>query len=253
MKPIVKKFIENHSALLLESDYTDLYSAAAVELTPDQIGNLTEILLSVGINLLEDRLTILPGCFLAGSSIKNIDIPDNIKAISVNAFWKSAIQHINLPNSLEIIGEGSFSGAQELTENSIGDNVAFLGDLIFNNCLKLEKVHIGSCGGTLPRYIFNLCTSLKQVEVPKDCKTIKEYAFCDCSSLEELILPSNVELDLRAITGCPNLKVIKFSNTAKEAKKLILIKTTVFRGPRNCTVQCTDGKFKIKEILPDGI
>lgn len=105
-----------------------------------------------------------------------------------------------------------------------------------------------SCGHKISSYTFVHCPKLKKLQIPSGCTYIDKYAFNNCSALEELVLPFNVVFELSAVSECPNLQVIKFANTTKEAKMLIQTKNA-FKIPTKCVVQCADGEFEIGDLL----
>lgn len=126
MRSRIKDFIESHSQLIQNEDYTALYQVAANELQPSAVGELTEILLSADIPIVKG-LPFIPKYFLAKSTeIKTLIIPENIKKIETTAFWGSSLEVIELPESLEEIEPGALSASQ-IEQIHLGANIKSLG------------------------------------------------------------------------------------------------------------------------------
>lgn len=247
MRSQIKVFIESYSHLILKEDYATLYQTAVSELQPSAVGELTEVLLSADIPVMK-KISSIPKYFLSKSTeIKTLIIPENIKKIEGSAFWGSSLETIELPDSLEEVEPGAFSASQ-IEQIHLGANIKSLGEMTFRECSKLEKVSMESCGSTLSPYTFVRCSKLKRLKIPSGCTCVDRYAFSDCPALEQIELPSNITFELSAVSDCPNLQIIKFANTTKEAMKLIQTKNA-FKIPTRCEVQCTDGSFKLGDIM----
>lgn len=126
MRSRIKDFIESYSQLIQNEDYTALYQAAANELQPSVVGELTEILLSADISVMKE-MSFIPKYFLAKSTeIKTLIIPESIKKVGATAFWGSSLEVIELPESLEEIEPGAFSASQ-IKQIHLGANIKSLG------------------------------------------------------------------------------------------------------------------------------
>ena len=83
----------------------------------------------------------------------NIDDLSKVKTIT-NEMVSEDITSINIPNSVESIGNGAFSWHKSLTSINIPDSV--------------ESIERGA---------FDSCTSLKSINIPDSVKSIGEDAF----------------------------------------------------------------------------
>lgn len=151
--------------------------------------------------VLPSELTSIPKESLRGdkSTLKRVIIPgDKITSISQFAFYNNiSITNITpmVFNSLTYIGNGAFSGC----ENLAGDFIVNTKNLTlalgsygtFQNCSKLSSFIVnGDVIGEIPHSLFHSCTGLKDVRFsnnPTSVVTkIDYFAFWKCSSLTNL-------------------------------------------------------------------
>lgn len=90
------------------------------------------------IKLPDDIFAIQESCFAYCCNLKNINIPNNLRMISEYAFYKSGLERILLPPSLEEIQKGAFIcdnlNEIKVSKNTIIDEDAFT----FDSKLKLK-------------------------------------------------------------------------------------------------------------------
>lgn len=80
--------------------------------------------------------------FFSCDSLKTIVIPDTVEIIENCAFLGSGIENIDIPDSVIIIGYGTFSGCSNLKTASIGSGIKQIWEEAFNNCSNLVTVNI---------------------------------------------------------------------------------------------------------------
>lgn len=193
-----------------------------------------------------DRLTkddngVLKKCEDNG---KEIEVDSDIRVIDRKAFInRRALHFINLPSSLEEIGEESFRGCSNLEEMIIPEKTVKIGDSAFRDCIKMKKlvvtnscIKIGerafeNCASltdiTLPdglteiyAGIFNSCKSLKNIILPQRLTILGESAFSDCVSLEYIDIPETVtKIDDLVFNGCSNLVSLELKEGLKKIGK----------------------------------
>lgn len=138
------------------------------------------------------------------------------------------IKIINLPDSLEVIQPGAFSGLNDLTDIKIPKQVT-----------------------AIEEYLFYGCESLKEVTLPKALKDLDPLAFVDCPKLEKLVLSSPNEVyqieNLCVITKADQALVFTFSkeDTLKIPKGVKIIKEYAMSG---CTSSVVNIPASVKEI-----
>lgn len=98
-----------------------------------------------------------------------------------------------IPDGVEDIGDGAFSGCEGLTGVAIPASVARIGGNAFSSCTGLRGVEIPDGVASIGEYAFGWCESLKEVSIGTGVRDIGDGAFSGCSGLAELALPDGVE------------------------------------------------------------
>ena len=103
----------------------------------------------------------------------SVEIAPNIKypvtGIGDNAFNGSNINYIDVPNTVEKIGDYAFANSKIIGQceaspyQVIPNSVKELGDSIFLNCNSLSRIEFGDSVRIIPAGTFDGCTSLSQV------------------------------------------------------------------------------------------
>lgn len=170
-------------------------------------------------------------------SDKSVIIPDTIdskpvRAIGNNAFKKSVIENIVIPDNVLSIGAGAFAECN-LKSVEISANIETIGDYAFSDCKNLEKV---SCKKEnlrlvkIGKEIFSDTPYIKgrglvilnnmvlkynseesDVYIPYNVDIIHTYAFLGSSYVNRVIFPSkNIYIRESAFENCKNLKATAF-------------------------------------------
>ncbi len=135
------------------------------------------------------------------------------KHIGNNCFKSSNLNNVQLPEMLESIGSGNFSGAMRTITIPRLIKDFPVGNLI--ECNKLfaiyvaeENEHYQSIDGILynkevTKVVFCPNARTAPVILPKSVKDIGEYCFYNCKKLGKIIIPSSVEtIDKSAFSDC---------------------------------------------------
>lgn len=102
-------------------------------------------------------------CYPQAKSDDCYVVPDGIREIAAGAFWFSAINRVDLPKTLEVIGDGAFTGTL-LSTITIPDDVC-----------------------EIPQNAFSNCDNLKDITIPQSVQSIGRCAFASCDALKEII------------------------------------------------------------------
>ena len=135
---------------------------------------------------------------------KKITVKDGTTAIAASfAVNNYNIVEVELPDSIESIGEYAFNHCVNLTAVNTPENLEEVGAYAFAYCYKLQNPVIsGKMKGIMP-YSFTRCTSFKEVEIPDGVTTISDNAFEDCYDLTTLTLPGSLDyIGNKAFKGC---------------------------------------------------
>ena len=133
-------------------------------------------------------------------SITSIDIPASVEAIGDEAFWAcQQLEKIDLPDQLKHIGQQAFR-ACPFEEIVIPDEVESVGYRAFYECTNLKRVYYGAQRST-EQYIFNLCEGIREITIGNKVTRIPSRTF-EPDTIEVLTLGEKLEkLDDYAITG----------------------------------------------------
>lgn len=113
---------------------------------------------------------------------------------------------IEIPYTVETIGNYAFEDCESLESISISSNVTTLGKWVFSGCKKLKTVTIPSKVTLIPYHAFYQCESLASVTFAKGLTNIDDGAFYGCSSLKSISLPDNVKnIGRNAFERCKGL------------------------------------------------
>ena len=179
---------------------------------------------------------------ICDSKKENVVIPEGVKTIASGVFRGrrsryrdnkysngTILKTVQLPSSLETIGNYAFEECDQLEELTIPKNVTHIGDEAFRNCRALKTVILSKSFGDFRADIFDGCNSLttikvdednpfysfrdgilfsksgdtifyvpggkniKEYEIPDDVKIIADQAFIECCSLKKISIPATVE------------------------------------------------------------
>lgn len=193
--------IDSNSAIINKFEQS---SRAATQI-PSQIcgKNVTEISSNV---------------FNKKTSLTNIDIPDTIEKIGDGAFaYCTGLTYINIPESLKVIGINAFYNCYN-AQFSITNPIESLGERVFYNCRGLSgEITLANGADCVPANAFYGCSKLTSVKLPSTVITIGESAFANCIGLKDVVLPDSVsEIGASAFNGCASLTDITIPKNMKK-------------------------------------
>ena len=176
-------------------------------------------------------------------SEKAVEIPaqigkNTVVAIGAEAFvkdkaWK--VEDLQLPNTIREIGKQAFFKGN-ITNIILPDTLATLCVDVFGYCSKLEAISLPTALKAVPVRAFKGCANLKKVDFNNGLETICGAAFCECNSLEEVSLPESVmHIDPWAFAFCGNLQSISIPNP-----NTVIMDTALSNSP-NLTMHAPSG------------
>ena len=135
-----------------------------------------------------------------------IELPNTIQSIGQSAFNGCVLlQEIDVPNSVKSIGGEAFRGCEKLTSASISCNT--IGYACFYYCEKLESIEFKSPVKSVEQAAFQQCYSLKSISFPAGLEEIDDQAFAFCHNLRSIFLPSSLQIiDANAFVNCLELR-----------------------------------------------
>ena len=169
-------------------------------------------------------------------NLKEISLPNTIKAIGSSAFGSCGITSIDL-RSVDSIGENAFYECTNLktvimpdsmryieqdafersgiTSIDIPEGITRIEMNTFRECTNLEKVTLPESMGYIDWYAFGNCSSLKEINLPQNIYMISKGAFEGCTSLpNKIILPPNCDTREDAFNGCTSVDFVIYTNNS---------------------------------------
>ena len=153
-------------------------------------------------------------CKYCGSEY-SVTIPARINDLPVTSIGDEAFKNytslteIEVPNSVESIGNRTFSGCINLKNIIIPKGVKSIGDETFKYCMSLTGIEIPDSVESIGKGTFSGCINLKNIIIPKGVKSIGDETFKYCMSLTGIEIPDSVEsIGKGTFSGCINLKNI---------------------------------------------
>ena len=140
---------------------------------------------------------------------KEITLPEGVKRIKAGAFKNNKdIVSVQLPNTLEYIGDEAFSGCTSLKAVLLNSKApaASIGKAAFKGCTALEKLTVNGVK-TVGDEAFTDCSALGYLNGFNGCEELGCGAFRNCTSLEFAVLPESVaKMGADAFANCTKLK-----------------------------------------------
>ena len=154
----------------------------------------------------------IPNRTFLNTAIESIQIPNTVKSIEQFAFYNcSSLKEVTFEenSNCKFIGMYSFSGCTSLENIVIPNSVERLGESAFQNCSYLKSVIFeeGSKCTLIDKLAFNNCSSLTSVSGGMAVERISESAFSSCTAIQEYeFSDSNVVFSENLFYGAKKLK-----------------------------------------------
>ena len=100
------------------------------------------------------------------------------------------LKSASLPNSITVLGNGSFNRCTSLTQINIPEGVTSLRQVCFNRCSALESIELPSTVTAIGPSAFQYCTGLTRVSITAATPpSLGSSAFANCSALTGIYVP----------------------------------------------------------------
>ena len=140
----------------------------------------------------------------ANTNITNLSIPDSVEYIGYGAFSGCNLFEVNLPflgesindidnaNIYHLIGKKPDSTLSEsLSINKAVIRGGYIGAYAFYRCVDLREVNIPNVSN-IGDYAFSYCYYLEDIVLPNKLYSIGRYAFSDCNAITNITLPGSL-------------------------------------------------------------
>ncbi|MBR4765608.1 MAG: leucine-rich repeat domain-containing protein, partial [Clostridia bacterium] len=206
------------------------------------LGNIT---IMSGVEVIDDMA-------FAGSTIKEINLPNTVTRIGYNAFRNTQITELTVPESVSYIGIAAFASNYKLErvkflssncfvdiqsfkyekgynydvypfencpnlhEFVFNEGIKYIPDNLLKNCAGVESVTIPYSVTDIGSYTF-ANTNLKSIIIPERVESIGDGCFENCSKLETVVINGNVFLiGDNAFGGCDKIREIYIADSVKD-------------------------------------
>ena len=127
------------------------------------------------------------GTFGLCSALEVVELPNSLIYINNSTFVGCEnLRDVTIPESVIKIGNSAFDGCISLKSITIPENVEKIDDIAFGDCKSLENVNIKNGSIEIGHAAFQSCISLKSITIPESVTSIRQSAFGNCSSLTNI-------------------------------------------------------------------
>lgn len=258
----IKEFIEKHSDLIEQEDFTALYNQ--VEDSPVFPSDLTQILLDAQVDPLQYFKQEVPKSYAFMDPIEEVKIPEGITTIGTKAFYGcKKLFSVSLPSTLESIRSEAFAKCSTLESINFPDKIYYIGTNAFEFCDRLKSIILPENLTEILTGTFGFCSSLESIQFGSHLQKIKTSAFTNCFSLTKITFPDSVEeISINAFNDCRNLKEISFLGSIPPQMGTMAfydssVATIYFNGSKitwanNANTKAFDSRQDIRCICSDG-
>ncbi len=147
--------------------------------------------------------------------LTSVVIPNTVKYIEDEAFYRTYITSVTLSDSVKIIGDWAFKDCY-FDSIILPHGLKAIGEAAFMDCIYLTSINIPNTVTSVGKESFKNCTNLSSVTLSQDITVISEASFSGCSMLDSIEIPAGVlSIGMNAFKDCGNLlSVIMMPDTA---------------------------------------
>lgn len=162
--------------------------------------DLTKVIVPEGVKkITEDTFA---GCY----KLTTIQLPSTLEEIGDFAFSETSLAgEIVIPEGVVSIGTGAFRNSESeakftFTKVILPESLETIGERAFANCEALEEIVIPDKVKRIEEQTFSFCTSLKTVVLGAGVEYVGYHAFNECEAIESITCKNPIPADFDADT-----------------------------------------------------
>ncbi len=222
---------------------------------PDSVVKISDFAFSYSkiqyINMPETLSDIGKHAFEYSMNLKKFTVPARVKRINEYTFDMCInLEKVTFHTDIEFIGRDAFSGCG-LTKLDIPEGLDYIEVGVFSGCSGLESVTIPRNIDLIGAAAFSDCTNLKSIQIPDTVHTIEDDAFFGCRKLGKIFIPDTVNsIGERAFFACDSMTEIKVSENNKYYTD---VDGVLFSKNKERLIKFPDGKKEYVYKIPNGV
>ena len=195
---------------------------------PDSINKISISAFSgtglTSVKIPKNVTTVEYGVFSGCESLKTVELHDGIKELHGQGMYPgaftgcTALESIDIPSSVNVIGPSVFSGCTSLKEITVPEGVTELGAYVFSGCTSLEKVNLPESLEYVGEGAFKDTPYLASLKADGSGFIIVGKTLLDGSACKgDITIPENVTcIEGGAFDGNADITSVKFAAPMKK-------------------------------------
>ncbi|EAY00987.1 surface antigen BspA-like [Trichomonas vaginalis G3] len=143
--------------------------------------------------------------------LETLNVGEKCTKIDEYAFNSSGIKTLNLPSSINYIGNYAFANCRNLDIRVIPTNVFELSIGSFANCTSIYEINLSNVQ-VIKSFAFQHCLQLTKIIIPDNSNFLESNSFESCTSLCSVTIGSNCIVNISAFSSCSKIHSIIFKD-----------------------------------------
>lgn len=164
----------------------------------------------------------IPAYTFFKAGVETLILPSNVNKICEGVFAGSSVKEIVIPEGVTEIGDYAFYGCQDVEKITLPASLKTIGKGTFGNCAALQSIDLSATKiNEIPERAFAGSLSLSSVTLPQQVTKIGREAFSH-TGIKTLVLNNVADFEAYALSGMPYLEQLTINPSAKIADGLLM-------------------------------